>query len=60
MPYAAWSVSPNARTTFNTVANLGRPSGESALYKLSRPKPALRAIRVIPLARAIQQFPKIW
>ncbi len=35
------------------VANSGFPSGDNALYKLSRPSPVSRAISVIPTARAI-------
>jgi hypothetical protein len=39
--------------TFNTVANLGLPSGDKALYRLSHPSPVSEAVRAIPLARAI-------
>ena len=35
---ATLSLRPSARTTFNTVANSGFPSGESALYRLSTPE----------------------
>ena len=43
---------PSARTTFSTVANSGRPSGDRALYRLCRPNPVPRAISVMPLERA--------
>jgi hypothetical protein len=51
-PYAAVTVNfrPSARTTFNAVSNLGRPSGERALCRLCRPNPVLCAISVSPLS----------
>jgi hypothetical protein len=52
-PYAAVTVNfrPSARTTFNAVSNLGRPSGERALCRLCRPNPVRCAISVSPLSR---------
>jgi hypothetical protein len=40
----AWSCNPSAAMTFMMVANSGLPSAERALYRLSRPSPASRAI----------------
>jgi hypothetical protein len=43
---------PSARTTFNTVSNSGRPSGERVLYRLRRLNPVRCAISVMPFERA--------
>jgi hypothetical protein len=52
--HVGWAVNltPKARATFMTVSNLGLAPGASALYKLSRPKPASLATCAMPLARA--------
>ena len=49
----ACNFNPSAEITFKTVANSGLPSADSALYKLSRPRPVSFAICDMPLARAI-------
>src|SRR5262245_40808873 len=47
------SFSPRAFTTLSTVARLGLPSGERALYNPSREIPVSLASWAIPRARAI-------
>lgn len=49
----ALSLRPSALTTYRMVAKLGLPSPESAVYRLSRPRPVSRASWLIPRARAM-------